>query len=368
MYCGACGSALGVRCPACGAAVAREARFCGACGAEVAQPASRPSQVVAGEPLVAGPDAFAARRTGVRAGARVAERRQVSILFVDLVSFTELAADRDPEEVRDLLDRYFETCRSLIARYGGAVEKFIGDAVMAVWGAPVAREDDAERAVRAALDLVEAVGSLGVELGLDSLAARGAVVTGEAAVTVGAVGQGIVAGDVVNTASRLQGAASPGVVLVDQATNRIVRGSIAFKPAGAQALRGKPLPVAAWEARHVVALRRGRGRSAHLEGPLVGRESTLAIVRELLDAVRKERTVRLLSIFGQAGVGKSRIVWELKKYVDGVVEGIWWHQASSPAYGEGARLLGARRDGPSCASAWRTAALAPMRRSARSFT
>ncbi|HEX7398959.1 MAG TPA: adenylate/guanylate cyclase domain-containing protein [Candidatus Limnocylindrales bacterium] len=284
---------------------------------------------------MAGPDAFAARRTGVRAGARVAERRQVSILFVDLVSFTELAADRDPEEVRDLLDRYFETCRSLIARYGGAVEKFIGDAVMAVWGAPVAREDDAERAVRAALDLVEAVGSLGVELGLDSLAARGAVVTGEAAVTVGAVGQGIVAGDVVNTASRLQGAASPGVVLVDQATHRIVRGSIAFKPAGAQALRGKPLPVAAWEARHVVALRRGRGRSAHLEGPLVGRESTLAIVRELLDAVRKERTVRLLSIFGQAGVGKSRIVWELKKYVDGVVEGIWWHQASSPAYGEG---------------------------------
>ena len=335
MYCGACGSALGVRCPACGAAVAREARFCGGCGARVARPPPGAAAATAGEPPGAGADAPAVRRPSVGAAAPVAERRQVSVLFVDLVAFTTLAGGRDPEEVRDLLDRYFATCRTLIARYGGALEKFIGDAVMAVWGAPVAHEDDAERAVRAALDLVAAVRGLGLELGLDGLSARGGVVTGEAAITVGAVGQGMVAGDVVNTASRLQAAARPGAVLVDEATHRIVGGSITFKPAGRHTLRGKPLPVQAWQAGRVVALRRGRGRSRRLEGPLVGRESTLAIVRQLLEAVRVERTSRLVSIFGQAGVGKSRIVWELEKYVDGVVEPIWWHQAGSPAYGEG---------------------------------
>ncbi len=334
-YCGACGSALGVRCPACNAAVGPEERFCGACGAQVAPRAPGPPPVVAGQPLVAGGEESAARRAGAPAAPPVAERRQVSIVFVDLVAFTALAAERDPEEVRDLLDRYFETCRALIARYGGTVEKFIGDAVMAVWGAPVAHEDDAERATRAALDLVAAVTGLGVELGLDGLAARGGIVTGEAAVTVGAVGQGIVAGDVVNTASRLQGAAGPGAVLVDEATYRIVRGSITFRPAGPQVLRGKPEPVSAWEARQVVALRGGRGRSTGLEGPLVGRDSALATAKGLLDAVREERTTRLLSIFGQAGVGKSRIVWELEKYVDGIVEQIWWHEAGTPAYGEG---------------------------------
>ena len=288
-----------------------------------------------GEPLVAGAAAFAARRAAGHGTPPVAERRQVSILFVDLVAFTELVAGRDPEEVRDLLDRYFETGRATIGRYGGTLEKFIGDAVMAVWGTPVAHEDDAERAVRAALDLVAAVGGLGAELGLAGLAARGGVVTGEAAVTVGAVGQGMVAGDVVNTASRLQGAASPGSVLVDETTHRIVRESIAFRPAGALVLRGIRQPVAAYEARQVVALRRGRGRSPGLEGPLVGRDGPLAVAKELLDTVRVARTVRQLSIVGQAGVGKSRIVWELEKYVDGVVEPVWWHHAGSPAYGEG---------------------------------
>ena len=344
-YCGACGRALPARCPACGTAVEGEARFCGACGTPIEPPAPAPparsapapeaSPLAAGEPLVAGPGAFAARRAAGHGTPPVAERRQVSVLFIDLVAFTERTSGRDPEEVRDLLDRYFETSRGLIGRYGGTLEKFIGDAVMAVWGTPVAHEDDAERAVRAALDLVAAVDGLGAELGLDGLSARGGVVTGEAAVTVGAVGQGMVAGDVVNTASRLQGAAPPGAVLVDETTHRIVRGSIAFTSAGAQALRGIPLPVTAWEARRVVALRRGRGRSLSLEGPLVGRERTLAVVKELLDSVRAERTVRQLSIVGQAGVGKSRIAWELEKYVDGVVEPIWWHQAGSPAYGEG---------------------------------
>ena len=145
----------------------------------------------------------------------------------------------------------------------------------------------------------------------------------------------MVAGDVVNTASRLQAAARPGTVLVDEATYRAVRGSIAFERAGDRSLRGKRLPVPAWEARQVVALRGGEGRSVLPEGPLVGRDSAVAIVKDLLAAVREERSARLVSIFGQAGLGKSRIGWEIEKYVDGVVEKLMpWHHARSPAYGE----------------------------------
>jgi adenylate/guanylate cyclase family protein len=125
--------------------------------------------------------------------------------------FTTLSESRDAE-VRELLSRYFDTCRRLIGRYGGAVEKFIGDAVMAVWGTPTATEDDAERAVRAGLDLVAAVSALGKEVGADELRARAGVLTGEAAVTIGAEGEGMVAGDLVNTASRVQSVAQPGAV------------------------------------------------------------------------------------------------------------------------------------------------------------
>lgn len=336
-FCGTCGSPLGVRCSACGSPVLREFRFCGSCGAAVGRSAV---EQPAGPATTGGaiPDrrAVSIDRTGVRAPTMpIAERRVVSILFADLVGFTSLAEGRDPEEVQDLLASYFDACRTVIARYGGTVEKFIGDAVMAMWGAPVAHEDDAERAVRAGVELVGAVATLGRELGLEGLSARAGVVSGEAAVTVGAVGQGMVAGDVVNTASRLQGAARPGTVLVDEATYRTVRNSISFEQAGRRALRGKRLPVPAWEARQVVALRRGEGRSALPEAPLVGRESAVAIIRDLLHAVRGERTVRLCSIFGQAGIGKSRIIWELEKYVDGIAEQTFWHQARSPAYGEG---------------------------------
>jgi len=146
------------------------------------------------------------------------ERRFVSVLFADLVGFTPLSENRDAEDVRELLSRYFELAAGVIARYGGEVEKFIGDAVMAVWGTPVAQEDDAERAVRAALDLVEAVGEFGRQANIDHLAARAAVLTGEAVVNLGAAGQGMVAGDLVNAASRVQALAEPGSVLVGDAT------------------------------------------------------------------------------------------------------------------------------------------------------
>jgi class 3 adenylate cyclase/tetratricopeptide (TPR) repeat protein len=330
-FCGSCGSALGERCPSCSAPIVRGFRFCGACGTALHSGASPATEAGAdGRALTNG-----GRLDDDLPGGPVAERRLVSILFADLVAFTAMADGRDPEEVQELLGRYFEACRTVIARYGGTVEKFIGDAVMAMWGAPVAHEDDAERAVRAGVELVAAVAALGQEIGVPRLAARAGVVSGEAAITVGAVGQGMVAGDVVNTASRLQVAARPGTVLVDEATYRAVRGSVAFERAADRMLRGKRLPVAAWEARRVVARRRGEGRSVLPESPLVGRESIVAIVKDLLNAVGEERSARLVSIFGQAGLGKSRIAWELEKYIDGVVEVMRWHHARSPAYGEG---------------------------------
>jgi len=173
----------------------------------------------------------------VAAPAKAAERRLVSVLFADLVGFTSLAEDRDSEEVRELLSRYFETCRRVLGLYGGTVEKFVGDAVMAVWGAPVATEDDAERSVRAALELVSAVQALGEEIGIPELSARAGVLSGEAAVTLGAEGEGLVAGDLVNTAARAQSLASPGAVLVGEATRRATEPAIVYEPAGTHEMK-----------------------------------------------------------------------------------------------------------------------------------
>ena len=218
----------------------------------------------------------------------------------------------------------------MITRYGGTVEKFIGDAVMAVWGAPTAREDDAERAVRAGLDLVDAVVILG-----SGMEARAGVLTGEAAVTIGATNQGLVAGDIVNTASRLQSAAPPGGVLVGEATQRAAAGAIMFEPAGEQTLKGKATPVPAWRAIRVVAQRGGRGRSDTLEAPFVGRDEELRQLKDLFHATGREGRARLISVIGPAGIGKTRLAWEFLKYVDGLVERVWWHDGRSPAYGDG---------------------------------
>ncbi len=192
----------------------------------------------------------------------------MSVLFADLVGFTSLSEHRDPEEVRELLSRYFETCNRLIGLYGGTVEKFIGDAVMAVWGTPTATEDDAERAVRAALDLVAAVSALGDEVGASELRARAGVLTGEAAVTIGAEGQGMVAGDLVNTASRIQSAAEPGSVLVGETTRRTTEQAIVYEDVGAHTLKGKDEPKEGFVYALETALALGRSEQA---GELVAR-------------------------------------------------------------------------------------------------
>ncbi|MDP9232319.1 MAG: AAA family ATPase [Actinomycetota bacterium] len=252
------------------------------------------------------------------------------MLFADLVGFTTLSESRDSEEVRELLSRYFETARTLIERYGGTVEKFIGDAVMAVWGTPVANEDDAERAVRAALDLVAAVPELD-----PSLKARAGVLTGEAAVTLGAQGEGMVAGDLVNTAARIQSTAEPGTVLVGESTRRATEAAIAYEDAGSHELKGKAEPVTLSRALRIVAGARGALRSSALEAPFVGRDRELRLVKELFHGSADEKKAQLVSVTGIAGIGKSRLSWEFEKYIDGLAEDVWWHRGRCLSYGEG---------------------------------
>jgi predicted ATPase/class 3 adenylate cyclase len=265
----------------------------------------------------------------------VAERRFVSVLFADLVGFTSLSEARDSEEVRELLSRYFETCRRLIGLYGGSVEKFIGDAVMAVWGAPVATEDDAERAVRAALELVAAVQALGEELGSPELRARAGVLAGEAAVTLGAEGEGMVAGDLVNTASRVQSLAPAGGVLVGEGTRRATEQAVVYESAGSHEVKGKTGLVPLWRALRVVSGGRGALKAEGLEAPFVGRERELRLLKELFHASAEERKAFLVSVTGIGGFGKSRLVWEFFKYMDGLPQSTLWHRGRCLAYGEG---------------------------------
>ena len=321
-FCGDCGASLTLACPNCGTPNPPTVKFCGECGTPLAGGSTTPGSVGA-RPVAESPSA------------PVAERRLVSVLFADLVGFTTLSEARDSEEVRDLLSRYFDTSRQIIGRYGGNIEKFIGDAVMAVWGAPTATENDAELAVRAGLDLAAAVAALGQEIGAPELRARAGILTGEAAVTIGAEGQGMVAGDLVNTASRIQSAAQPGEVFVGEATRRASDASIAYEDAGAHELKGKAEPVPLWRAVRVLSGRGGAQKSTGLEAPFVGRERELRLIKDLFHASVEEHKAHLVNVTGAAGIGKSRLSWEFYKYMDGLADDFRWHRGRCLSYGEG---------------------------------
>ena len=267
-------------CGACGQENPEGARFCFACGAALAEPG----------------------RTGE-------ERRVVSVVFVDLVGFTSRSESLDPEDVRAFLTPYYERVRSELERFGGRVEKFIGDAVMGVFGAPTAFGDDHERAVRAAL----AIRDWAAE---DSLQVRIAVNTGEAIVELEArpgQGQAMVAGDVVNTAARLQTAAPVGAVLVGEDTYASTRTWIEYQPGfePVQA-KGKKDPVQAWIALRAVA---PAGERPLTPIPMIGRERELAVLKGIWERVSGERRPHLVTVFGPAGIGKSRLALEIMEHV-----------------------------------------------------
>jgi class 3 adenylate cyclase/tetratricopeptide (TPR) repeat protein len=325
-FCINCGTPMVLACPTCGSELVAGKPFCAECGTRVLEAAGTPTSRGSRPAPADHPEGPADP---------VAERRLCSVLFVDLVGFTPFAEHRDPEEVRELLSRYFEASQSIVESYGGTLEKFIGDAVTALWGAPVADEDDAELAVRAALEIVEAVASLGRVASIPELEARAGVVTGEAAVTIGRVAEGMVLGDTVNTAARVQTAAAPGSVYVDESTWRAASRAIAFEEVGELSLKGKDTAVRVWRADRVVARRGGRGRTERLEPPFVGRDAELRLLKELLQGAARESRARIVSVSGIPGIGKSRLAWEFLKYVDGLADTYFWHQGRSRSHGEG---------------------------------
>ncbi len=325
-------------CPDCGAAVTPDQKFCFDCGTELSVPCSN-----CGAALPAGSKFCGECGTPVESHDHAApptdeptpERRLVSVLFADLVGFTATSESRDPEEVRDFLTRYTELASETIRRYGGTVDKFLGDGVMAIWGTPTAFEDDAERAVRAALDLTTDVAALGHEFGVPDLSMRAGIATGEAAVTVESGSHGMVAGDLVNTASRLEGAAAPGTALVNDVAKHATESAIAYEDAGEVSLKGKTEPVSVWRPLSIIAMRGGAGRIEGIEPPFVGRTSDLQLLKDLFKATARDGRAHLVSIQGIPGIGKSRLAWEFEKHLDGLADTFYWHQGRSPAYGEG---------------------------------
>ncbi len=316
-FCAECGTPAAAGCRVCGTELIPGAKFCLECGSPTSGAA-------------AGPGA-----ESTPSAAPVSERRVTSVLIGDLVGFTSLSEVRDPEEVRELLGRYFDTARGVVARYGGTIEKFIGDAVMAVWGVPTAHEDDAERAVRAGLDLAEAVTAFGESVGAPGLAMRVGVVTGEVAVTLGATNQGMVAGDAVNTAARVQAKAEPGTVWVDGQTRSLTGGSIDFAAAGSHELKGKAEPVELFVATAVRGGVGGERSSDRVQAPLVGRRRELSVLKEMFHVAAEEHRPRLVILSGDAGVGKTRLSWELENYIDGLSATVLWHRGRCLAYGDG---------------------------------
>lgn len=271
-----------VICPACGQENPEIARFCLACATPV---------------------------DGVEAAPRE-ERRVVSVIFVDLVGFTRTAESLDPEEVRAVLAPYHDAVRAEIESFGGVVEKFIGDAVMGLFGAPTAFGDDPERAVRAALAVRDQVAADGKGLQL-----RIAVNTGEALVTLNArpaFGEAMVAGDVVNTAARLQAAAGPNTILVGEETWRATRELIEYQPAEHVVAKGKSEPLAAWVALRAAA---PQGERA-LSSTFVGRSRELAALRDVWQRVTEERTPHLVTVLAAAGVGKTRLGLEFGRSIE----------------------------------------------------
>jgi len=260
------------------------------------------------------------------------ERKLVSVVFVDLVGFTARAELTDPEDVRALQREYFGRARREVERFGGTLEKFAGDAVMAVFGAPLTHEDDAERAVRAAVAIVDAVGRMEGEGGSAGLAARAGVATGEAIVDLGArpvSGESMVTGDVVNTAARLQQLAPPEGVVVGEATHRATKDLFDYDALAPAVVKGKAAPVPVWTVRGV-----REAAEAHPATPFIGRDADLALLEHALTRTLRERSPQLVTVAGEPGVGKTRLIAELRAAA-ATQEGLVWRHGRCLPYGEG---------------------------------
>ena len=295
-------------CPNCGEDNPERARLCMMCGTALAEAPREQSE----------------------------ERKVVSVLFVDLVGFTARSHDLDPEDVRAALTPYHQLLKREIEAFGGTVEKFIGDAVMAVFGAPVAHEDDAERAVRAALRITEAIEELNEEADL-GLAIRSAINTGEGLVSLSArphSGEGMVTGDVVNTASRLQGVAPVNGIVVEEITYRSTKEFIIYEAMKPVAVKGKPDPIPLWRALSARG-RFGVDVETRYRTPFIGRDFDLATLKTAYQRTLRESSLQLVTLVGEPGVGKTRLLAEFFSFIDDQDELVTWRQGRSLPYGEG---------------------------------
>ena len=289
-------------CPACGQENPEGFRFCGSCGKPLGDEAPRSRE----------------------------ERKVVTVLFADLVGFTGRAEQLDREDVRAMLSPYYARLRSELERRGGTVEKFIGNAVMAVFGAPVAHEDDPERAVRAALAIRDAIRDEGAELQVGV-----AVNTGEALVSLDArpsSGEGMAAGNVVNTTARLQAAAPVNGILVGETTYRATNRAIEYRQAPSVEAKGKTDSITVWEA--IQAYSRISVETLETGAPLIGRRRELDVLTGALARARQERMPQLVTLVGVPGIGKSRLVYELFKAIEEEPDLVFWRQGRALPYGE----------------------------------
>jgi class 3 adenylate cyclase/tetratricopeptide (TPR) repeat protein len=310
-FCSACGVSLAPTCATCGASVPAGARFCPSCGSALETPST--------------PEHHGTE-----------ERKIISVLFADLVGFTAHTEQADPEDVRERLTVYHRHIREDVERFGGRIEKMMGDGAFAVFGAPTVHEDDPERAVRAALRIQQSVDRLNREDSELDLAVRIAVTTGGAVVQLDFTDQdreGII-GDVVNTASRLQSIADPGTVVVDERTYLASRGAIGYRPLDAVSVKGKEQPIPIWEASGARS-RFGVAVDDEVVTPFVGRTTELSLLVDAFDRTVRQRAVQLVTITGEPGVGKSRLLREFRGVIDERPDLIWWRQGRCPPYGEG---------------------------------
>jgi class 3 adenylate cyclase len=243
-------------------------------------------------------------------------RKTVTILFADVIGSTELGERLDPESLRQVMTRYFDAMRSALERHGGTVEKFIGDAVMAVFGIPVVHEDDAIRAIRAAQDMRLALASLNGELERDwgtTIDIRTGVNTGEVVAGGPTLADPLVTGDAVNVAARLEQAAQTGEILIGEATYSLVKDAVRAEKTDPFQLKGKADPIHAFRLLQVLPT---EPLSRRLESPMIGRDREIALLRQAMERVAADRVCYLFTVLGAAGVGKSRLVAEMVREVE----------------------------------------------------
>ncbi|HVM34253.1 MAG TPA: AAA family ATPase [Actinomycetota bacterium] len=297
-------------CPECGFENGKQARFCGGCGTRLEE-----------------------ERVGRK------ERKFATALFADVVGSTELGEREDPEVVAAVVSRTFERLAAEVERYGGVVEKFIGDAIFALFGVPVAHEDDPDRAVRAGLEMQAALAELNRDFaaeGKPELALRTGIEAGEVLVDLDRVAGArdrMITGDAVNLAARLQAASEPNSVVVGPAVYASTKEVVEYRELPALPLKGKSGMTPAWCAVRVMARRHGERPPLGLEARLVGRDEELRLLKHTLERVESEDRAALVTVLGPAGVGKSRLAWEFMNYVDGLPQSVYWRKGRCSSYG-----------------------------------